>query len=319
MLQEDIAARLRIALTTTIVEEYSLLMTSPQLMPPSERTFAAQLAFRLRHVLENDWHVDVDYNSWPAPGERRAGARTSPIPGTACIVVHRRGKTGRDNNLFLLELKMQDTPHHEDEVQRLFELMNAHEYGHAALLNLHHAYTAACAEPPVVLLPTWGWIGPETKYSDVYAEDVALAVCRRGHQRFTALNEATEQVSRRESRSLDVPVDHETGRTEILPQLKLRYGDWIRGDISGAALVHHGESVLLESVRHRYTKFDDCTVKVDDLSPYLNPSDPIELNVARLLKWDDMTMIMVTNVIDGGIAGMIAEANITEDEDTDSN
>src|SRR3954451_5390993 len=83
MLLEDVQNCLRIALTTTIVEEYGLFAASSQRMPPSERAFAAQLAFRLRHIFEDHWDVDVDYNSWPTPGERRTRSRVLEIPSTA--------------------------------------------------------------------------------------------------------------------------------------------------------------------------------------------------------------------------------------------
>jgi hypothetical protein len=113
MLLEDVQARLRMALTMTIVEEYSLFAAGSEVMPPSERAVIAQLAFRLRHVFEDQWDVDIEYRSRTTFGERRAGSRSLKLPISTNLAIHRRGRSGRDDNLFLLDLMTHEAPHFE--------------------------------------------------------------------------------------------------------------------------------------------------------------------------------------------------------------
>jgi len=47
---------------------------------------------------------------------------------------------------------------------------------------------------------------------------------------------------------------------------------------------------------------------------YLKPTDPIELNVAKFLKLDDLSIIMVTNLIEEEAAQAIADSELTEEE-----
>jgi|tagenome__1003787_1003787.scaffolds.fasta_scaffold20767935_1 hypothetical protein len=327
MLLEDVQNCLRIALTTTIVEEYGLFAASSQRMPPSERAFAAQLAFRLRHIFEDHWDVDVDYNSWPTPGERRTRSRVLEIPSTADLMIHRRASAGRENNLLLLALKMHDTPNLEHEMQHLSGLRSAYEYQHAVVLNLHVAYAATLGRPPAVLLPTWLWIGAETDNSDVYAEHEALEVCRRGNQRHspsTRPNQFTQNGAELQSETPSTtPATSSGRRVEILPQLHARYGDWVRWDIASVALVQLEDAVLLEVTSAPFTQLDDEVVEQDDMAVlgdnsadgrYLKPTDPIELNVAKFLKLDDLSIIMVTNLIEEEAAQAIADSELTEEE-----
>ncbi|MGY1842043.1 hypothetical protein [Modestobacter sp. SYSU DS0875] len=314
MLPQDLEARLRIALTSTIVEEFSLFVATPPGTLPSERAFAAQLAFRLRHVLENDWDIDVDHNSWPTSGNRYPSTAEAHTPNTSNLTIHRRGRSGRADNLLRLQLRMQNSRHDEEELQQPSEPVVAQEYRYDIALNLHYAHVAGGGEPPVVLLPTWYWAGAEGSSSDVYTEHAALSICRRGYDRLLSTDGSTERVTIRWPRSLDVHADDEDRRVEVLPQLNIRYGDWIRGDVTSAALVQLRHSVFLETVHHRHTRLDDGLVRVDDLSPYLDAEDPVELNAARFLKWDDVTIIMITNLIEEDIAQMIAASDLTEQE-----
>ena len=51
----DIDARLRTALVTLILDDYSLLETVQLPLPASERVIASQLAWRLRTEYERSW------------------------------------------------------------------------------------------------------------------------------------------------------------------------------------------------------------------------------------------------------------------------
>ena len=308
MLLEDVQTRLQIALSTTIVEEYSLFAGGSQAMPPSERAVVAQLAFRLRHVLEDRWDVDVEYGSRPTLGELRVRSRSLQLPTTADLAVHRRGRSGRHNNLLRLGLMMHGEPQLEPEVQRLCGLMNAYEYQHAAVLSLNPAYTEG-GNPPAVVLPMWHWISAQTTSRDVYSKDAALAFCRRGHQRYSALsgNDPGEIASQ-----LEMFPAVRARRVDVLQQLEARYGDWIRSDITSATFLQVAESFALE-VR---TRFSGDRIERVDLSGYFEPADPIEVNVAEFLRWDQDYVIMCTNLLENDAARAIAiSLGYAEEED----
>jgi hypothetical protein len=309
---EEVQARLRIALTTTIVEEYSLFAATSPRMPPSERAFATQMAFRLRNTFENHWDVDVEYNSRPTLGEQRQRSPVLQLPTTPELIIHRRGRRGPDHNLLLLGLKIQDTPNFEQEVHRLACLMSAYEYRYAAILNLNLAYAAADGEPPAVLLPTWYWIDTEANDAELYAHNAALEICRRGHDQ-SALRTQSGKPSQGmifQSGEHAAIAAEEERRVEILPQLHVRYGDWIRGDVTSAALVQLADAVLLEMVRnHQKVERVDLDVMGDDFKP----TDAIGLNVAKFLSLGEWTLINVTNLFEEEAAEAIAMSGLIEE------
>jgi hypothetical protein len=175
----DVQSRLRIGLTTVLVDEYGLLVASRATSPPSERALAAQLAFRLRSLFEASWDVDVEYNrtrhgietdvkrSLLTPPEceaedARRARRAAAVDGrdgqqpprpvrtetarTADLIVHRRGATSATHNLLLLELKVTGG-HDEHELARLAHLEHAHQYEHAVLLDLALEWHAGSTLP----------------------------------------------------------------------------------------------------------------------------------------------------------------------------
>jgi hypothetical protein len=184
------------------------------------------------------------------------------------------------------------------EMQRLSGLKVAYDFQHAALVSLNAAY-AAGGEPPVVMLPTWRWSGTETSDPDVYRKDVALALCRRGHHRYSLLNREDKVETMFQ---LEIFPIREARRVDVLQQLQVRYGDWIRSEITSAVLVQAGDSITLE-IR---TWLGGDRMERIDLSGYFDPADPIELNVAEFLRWGEDYMIMCTNLLEEEAARAIA-------------
>ena len=286
MLQEDVEARLRIALTTTIVEEYSLFVVGALETPPSTRAVAAQLASRLRHLFEERWDVDVEYNSRPTPGERRVRSRSLRLPATADLVIHRRGRSGRENNMLMLVVMLSESPDSGAEVQRLSSLMADRGYQHAALLNFNFARAEADGEPPVVVLPTWYWIGADGHSPDVYSTDAAHALCRRDHRRYS-LNDQDDKGGT--SLQLEIFPLVKAGRIDILQQLQIRYGDWIKSNIMRVVFIQDTHFVGLQI----HTWREDDNVEKVDLDGYFDPTDRVGINVAEFLRWSDDSMIML--------------------------
>jgi len=62
MLLVDLQNRVRIALTTTIVNEWSLLSQAGGTSRPSERAVAFHLGWYLRPMVEESWDIDCEYN-----------------------------------------------------------------------------------------------------------------------------------------------------------------------------------------------------------------------------------------------------------------
>ena len=284
MLLEDVRSRLRIGLTTTVVEEYSLFAAGAHGAPPSERAVAAQLASRLRHLFEDLWDVDVEYSSRPVIGDRRSRSRSLQLPVTADLAIHRRGRIGRDNNLLLLVLMTQGAPQMEWAIQRLSGLMKANDFQHAALLNLNLACTRGGGKLPAVLLPTWHWTSADTQDPDVYTKEAALALCRRGHERLSLFAAGGKDDSRSQLEMFPEP-----DSAEILHHLEVRYGDWIRSDITSVVFVQFGDSFELQI----HTSSSGGGFERIELSSYFEPADPIELNIAEFLRWDEDSIIML--------------------------
>jgi len=61
MLLGDIQARVRIALTTTLTNEWSLFAPATGTSHPSERSIAFHLGWCLRPLIDESWDMDCDY------------------------------------------------------------------------------------------------------------------------------------------------------------------------------------------------------------------------------------------------------------------
>jgi hypothetical protein len=103
MLLHDLQARVRIALTTTLTNEWGLFTPATGTSHPSARSIAFHLGWQLRPMIDDSWDVDCDYE--------RSGAALEPSVafGTGLhrapdLIVHRRGRLGPEDNLLLVAL-----------------------------------------------------------------------------------------------------------------------------------------------------------------------------------------------------------------------
>jgi hypothetical protein len=171
----DLQTRVRIALTNTLVNEWSLFSPSSGSSSPSERTIAFHLGWNLRPLIERSWNIDCEYDRSGMALEQvvaydeRNGHR---IPD---LIVHRRGKLGPEDNLLLVELSADHatkggTAGDFDHAQAI---QNRFGYAYAVLLDLHLGSDPTVVQPR----PTWHWstldAGPVTQEAkDVYTPQV---------------------------------------------------------------------------------------------------------------------------------------------------
>jgi hypothetical protein len=209
----DIEARLRTALVTLILDEYSLLETVQLPLAASERVIASQLAWRLRTEYERSWDVDVEYNRVGHGSVGRAGRMNQPDPATrpVDISIHHRGLTGRDDNLMVLELKTHGVEDLAAEVSRLEQTQRHYDYQHAVLLDLGMSGGSGprdgeprvddSAGPPVLLSPRWLWLPGPRSLAPVFDESSALQLSADGWQARQGRDAARDAQRDRQRRS----------------------------------------------------------------------------------------------------------------------
>ncbi|GIG30369.1 hypothetical protein [Cellulomonas marina] len=181
MLLPDLQSRLRIALTNTLVNEWSLFSPTAGTSRPSQRSIAFHLGWNLRPLVERSWDIDTEYerSGMALESTERLADHRSPD-----LVVHRRGKLGPEHNLLLVELSADGSPEGEEyglQLQRRF----GYRYAVALSLRLHDATTQW------TVAPTWRWSvleqGPVTEGpQDVYLPEVLGEITQRGSRRGTA-------------------------------------------------------------------------------------------------------------------------------------
>jgi len=175
MLLPDLQNRVRIALTTTIVNEWSLLSQAGGTSHPSERAVAFHLGWYLRPMVERSWNIDCEYNRsgmYLEEAVRLVDDEGRRIPD---LIVHHRGKLGPEHNLLLLELatdRVDVGGAATGDFGRARALQARFGYQYAAVLDLRLGVRGA----EHAVTPHWQWAeldrGPVDE-SDVY-EDVVL-------------------------------------------------------------------------------------------------------------------------------------------------
>ncbi|MCL2802806.1 MAG: hypothetical protein FWD29_02445 [Micrococcales bacterium] len=195
----DVEARLRTALITLILDEYSLLQSVRLPVPASQRVIATQLAWRLRTEYERSWDVDVEYNRIGhgyKPGTRPDAP--DPAARPVDISIHHRGLTGPAANLLVIELKTHGVDDLAAELAQLNATKVGFKYRHAALLDLGMREGDDPNGPPVVLEPAWLWLPGGRDMSPVFDGDQAKQLSREGwqaHELRVATRKALEQAS----------------------------------------------------------------------------------------------------------------------------
>lgn len=183
MLLADLQARVRIALTTTLVDEWTLFAPAAGTSRPSERTVSFQLGWALRATVDHTWDTDAEYDRSGMTLEPavRLGVDADRPPH---LILHRRGRLGPEDNLLLVELTTDaasapvvPTLAASQGIQRRFG------YRYAVLLDLRLSDEADQA----VVHPHWHWAtledGPVTPGPvPVYTDDVLADVLARARR-----------------------------------------------------------------------------------------------------------------------------------------
>jgi hypothetical protein len=181
----DLQSRVRIALTTTIANEWTLFTPSSGTSSASERTISFHLGWNLRPLIEASWHIDAEYDRSGMVLEKAVKLEDADAEGRRIpdLIVHHRGRLGPEENLLILEL----TADHETRGAAAGDFVRAQAiqrrfgYRYAVLVDLH----LELHSPSPAFEPTWHWstlesgpvtIDPEPVYApDVLAEIVARA------------------------------------------------------------------------------------------------------------------------------------------------
>jgi hypothetical protein len=180
MLLKDLQDRVRIALTTTIVDEWSLLTLSVGTSRPSERAVAFHLGWHLRPMIEGTWDVDCEYNRSGMHLEevvRLVDSEGRRIPD---LIVHHRGKLGPEHNLLLLELvtdsAINDPDRHAFAWARALQTRFGYQFSAALDLRLGER------DSDIPVAPRWQWAtledGPVDE-GDVYTPGVLTEILAR--------------------------------------------------------------------------------------------------------------------------------------------
>ncbi|GCE75284.1 hypothetical protein [Cellulomonas biazotea] len=180
MLLPDLQSRVRIALTNTIVDQWTLFAPSSGTSRPSARSISFHLGWALRGTIERTWDVDAEYDrsGMVLESSVRLDDGTSRPPH---LIVHHRGRLGPEHNLLLVELSTDatGTPGSLDVttatgVQRRFG------YRYGVMLDLRLAEVGTTAR----VVPHWQWTtldeGPVTDgLRPVYTDDVLAEITAR--------------------------------------------------------------------------------------------------------------------------------------------
>jgi len=157
MILADLQSRLRIALTNTLVEEWTLFAPTTGTSKPSERTIAFQLGWHLRQTMERTWSVDAEYDRSGMLLEqsvRLTGALHVPN-----LIVHHRGHLGPEHNLLLAHVSVDEaTSDDHTDVVAAQTLQRRFGYRYALLLDLRLQLEGRQAS----VTPYWQWATLET-------------------------------------------------------------------------------------------------------------------------------------------------------------
>jgi len=170
MLLGDIQARVRIALTTTLINEWSLFAPATGTSHPSERSIAFHLGWCLRPMIDESWDMDCDYQrsgmaleSSVAFGE---GVYRAPD-----LIVHRRGRIGPEDNLLLVALSADfaSTQDRAPSIDQVHAVQMRFGYRYAVWVDLQLKEDG----PEGRVRPQWQWStledGPEREPHPVYS------------------------------------------------------------------------------------------------------------------------------------------------------
>lgn len=178
----DLQARVRIALTSTLVDEWTLFAPTAGTSRPSARTVAFHLGWYLRQTIPRDWDVDSAYDRSGMLLEESVRLDERQVPD---LIAHHRGLLGPEHNLLLAHVVAAQTKGDERlDLAVAGALQKRFGYRYALLLDLRLHVTATDA----TVAPHWHWStldsGPVTADPvPVYSDDALAEVTRRRAQR----------------------------------------------------------------------------------------------------------------------------------------
>ncbi len=180
MLLADLQARVRIALTTTLVDEWTLFAPSAGTSHPSVRTISFHLGWALRGTVEQGWDFDAEYDRSGMVLESSVRLDGSSHR-TPHLIVHHRGHLGPEHNLLLVELTTGEDDHAQGPLlagARAIQQRFGYRYAVLLDLRLHEQDRRAVVDPH------WQWSNLDEGLVDdrpepVYAEDVLADIVAR--------------------------------------------------------------------------------------------------------------------------------------------
>ena len=154
MLLHDVQARLRIALTTTLTNEWGLFTPSTGTSHPSARSIAFHVGWHLRPTIDASWDVDCDYERSFASQEPSLAYGTGVLRAPD-LIVHRRGRLGPEDNLLLVSLTADFASHqdHEPDFATVRSVQLRYGYRYAAWVDLQLREDG----PEGRVRPRWQW------------------------------------------------------------------------------------------------------------------------------------------------------------------
>jgi hypothetical protein len=179
MILADLQSRVRIALTNTLVEEWSLFAATTGTSHPSERTVAFHLGWYLRQTIDRAWTVDAEYDRSGMLLEEsvRLDGDDRGVPN---LIVHHRGLLGPEHNLLLVHVAAAAGADHRPDLATAQGLQRRFGYRYALVLDL--GLRADRTDSTVA--PSWQWatleegaVTPEPV--PVYADDVLTEIVAR--------------------------------------------------------------------------------------------------------------------------------------------
>ncbi|WP_029288579.1 hypothetical protein [Cellulomonas sp. HZM] len=179
MILADLQSRVRIALTNTLVEEWSLFAPTTGTSRPSARTLAFHLGWYLRQMVPREWSVDSEYDRSGMLLERSVALGVD-VPN---LIVHHRGLLGPEHNLLLMHVAVDDADEDRPALAAAQALQHRFGYRYAVLLDLRLEVEGREA----AVTPYWQWstleTGADTNLAvPVYIPRVLAEITRRSRR-----------------------------------------------------------------------------------------------------------------------------------------
>ncbi|WP_157598483.1 hypothetical protein [Phycicoccus sp. Root101] len=157
MHRTSIDARIRIALTQLIVDEWRLVSSTERdrAGTANEVAVAFALGWHLKPLVDRRWDVDCEYNrATDAAGDSDVKRRSGGNRVYPDLLIHRRRERGPENNLLVLELKTNSSSqtHRGGSQATVADVVELNGYQHGVFLDLKISGQS--------MDPHWAWYQP---------------------------------------------------------------------------------------------------------------------------------------------------------------